>query len=503
VQIRMTDFGLLPNLLSLLRLLLAIPLIFLIAQDERNSSQTLLYVVAIIAIASDYLDGYISRRWAMESDLGRVLDPIADKISMAAGLTALVLYRGLPSHILVLLLFRDVCIVVAGSFFAARSRQVLGAHWVGKLNTAVVSFGCLSFLIFPGTILTTALLTAATATIIVSAVVYYAMGERLLAASDHPIGKWACRMLSIGVLALVMHLSSLPVKTPEGALRQHEIYGTTSTTGLLRQYAPVIYLTNDEAYEPIAVDAFIDNALLVKGNSLFALLSRPSNHLRARDALQSLSDAPPESFLTVNASTFDSLRDTYAGVRGRYPRTVYTRALRIRADGQPGYILQYWMFFWASNAGSTRIPWHECDWEMIMLHVDESGQALRVGYSQHYYGEVRPWRMVETEQGHPVAYVAFGGHSMHFERGERVAYIDRLKKIPVAKDRCEKARQIGPDDYTLIEFDASIPWLRFRGSWGIPITTTLPGPVFRNPANSDLAMWTNPTGWLAMYSDAK
>lgn len=180
-----------PNLISLARLLLTLPIFLLIAWPAR-AHDTLLYVLLSLGILSDYLDGYVSRRLGQGTALGVVLDPLADKVIMACSLYALVRYRGFPVHFFFLLLYRDVLILVCGAVLSLRSKKVYPALFWGKINTGMVAGACLSFLIFPGRWVTTWLLLLGTATILISGIAYYKFGEPLLL-RNHLV-KWCLRL---------------------------------------------------------------------------------------------------------------------------------------------------------------------------------------------------------------------------------------------------------------------------------------------------------------------
>ncbi len=172
------ELWLLPNLLSLLRLVLTVPMVVLIARVE--GPDYALYVVSVVAILTDYLDGLFSRQMGLESDLGKVLDPLADKIAMAGALGALVVWRGYPAHILVLLVIRDVCILIGGYLVTRRTKRVMGAHMAGKINTAVVAASCLAFLVAPGAGATMVLEWMSVGMILVSSFVYFRIAREAL-----------------------------------------------------------------------------------------------------------------------------------------------------------------------------------------------------------------------------------------------------------------------------------------------------------------------------------
>jgi cardiolipin synthase len=79
----------LPNLLTYARIL-AVPLLVFCFYIEGNAIRWLSFAVFILATLSDFLDGYLARAWAQQSAIGRMLDPIADKILVATALLLLV-----------------------------------------------------------------------------------------------------------------------------------------------------------------------------------------------------------------------------------------------------------------------------------------------------------------------------------------------------------------------------------------------------------------------------
>ncbi|MCI4663984.1 MAG: CDP-diacylglycerol--glycerol-3-phosphate 3-phosphatidyltransferase [Neomegalonema sp.] len=88
----MTTLGLLPNALSLLRLAIALllPAVYWLA--PRPSADWITFALFSLAMITDFLDGWLARRFSLQSEFGRMLDPIADK---AAVLVALILWAAL------------------------------------------------------------------------------------------------------------------------------------------------------------------------------------------------------------------------------------------------------------------------------------------------------------------------------------------------------------------------------------------------------------------------
>lgn len=111
----------LPNLITGLRMLLVLPLCWLIA--ERRYDGALL--VATIAGASDALDGFLARRFGWRSWIGGMLDPIADKLLLTGAFLSFWLAGELPGWLVGLIVGRDV-VIVAGA---------MAYHWlVGRFD---------------------------------------------------------------------------------------------------------------------------------------------------------------------------------------------------------------------------------------------------------------------------------------------------------------------------------------------------------------------------------
>lgn len=97
-----------PNILTLMRILL-IPL-FVICLQKRMLGYAL--IVFIVAAASDALDGLIARLCNQQTQLGAYMDPIADKLLMAAGFVSLSYLRIIPPWVTIIVISRDVLIII-------------------------------------------------------------------------------------------------------------------------------------------------------------------------------------------------------------------------------------------------------------------------------------------------------------------------------------------------------------------------------------------------------
>ena len=121
-----------PNLLSFFRLCL-IPVFMWLYCVERNYLWT--GIILIISGLTDTVDGIIARKFNMISDLGKVLDPIADKVTQAAMLFCLLTRFPLMIVPLGLMVFKEFFMGVTGFLVIQKTGKVFGADWHGKVNT--------------------------------------------------------------------------------------------------------------------------------------------------------------------------------------------------------------------------------------------------------------------------------------------------------------------------------------------------------------------------------
>lgn len=121
----------LPNLLSLVRLL-ALPIVYL---DLTSGRELRAFIVLTIIVWSDYLDGYVARRFGQLSRIGRLFDPISDRILVAVVGAGMVVGGIIPLWVLVALLARDVAIVIGGAILMRRGIEPPKVSDVGKSAT--------------------------------------------------------------------------------------------------------------------------------------------------------------------------------------------------------------------------------------------------------------------------------------------------------------------------------------------------------------------------------
>jgi cardiolipin synthase (CMP-forming) len=133
-----------PNVISFLRIAL-IPVFVVLIVDPNTTFAGL--VLFVVVVATDWVDGAIARATGQVSELGKVLDPVADRLAIAAGLIALVVGDAFPLWAALLILVRDLAILVAGIVLLVKRRARIEVRYIGKVATftLMTSIGCVAW----------------------------------------------------------------------------------------------------------------------------------------------------------------------------------------------------------------------------------------------------------------------------------------------------------------------------------------------------------------------
>ncbi len=136
-----------PNLLSFLRLLMIPWIIWLYCGAEQYPA-----AVAVIVLSglTDVADGIIARKFNMVSDFGKILDPIADKLTQAALILCLTVKHKLMIPLIIEFGLREICMLVMGYITIRKQDSVNSAKWYGKLTTVVLYAVMMLLILFPG-----------------------------------------------------------------------------------------------------------------------------------------------------------------------------------------------------------------------------------------------------------------------------------------------------------------------------------------------------------------
>ena len=127
-----------PNVISVVRLACVPLFVWLLADDDLLAAAGLLAVLG----ATDWVDGWIARHFDQGSDLGKVLDPVADRILLLVAAVALMVQGSVPVVVGVLALAREAAVSIAVLALAAAGARRIDVQGVGKAGTLALRVAC-------------------------------------------------------------------------------------------------------------------------------------------------------------------------------------------------------------------------------------------------------------------------------------------------------------------------------------------------------------------------
>ena len=129
------------NLISSLRLVLVIPTIYFISNiGEHANYGTIVLILFLLAYVSDLLDGYIARKYNEITELGKIVDPLADKVFVIAVVFQLYLYNEITPIYFWVIVLRDILILLGGILVTKITGTVLPSNILGKITVASIGF---------------------------------------------------------------------------------------------------------------------------------------------------------------------------------------------------------------------------------------------------------------------------------------------------------------------------------------------------------------------------
>ena len=155
MKIDIRDITKFPNILTVIRIML-IPLfiiIFLWANGNielnlkhfnKQNGYIIAAAIMILSGLTDMADGLIARKFNMITDLGKVIDPFADKLTQAAVVVCLIFRYGdiwiLIAALFALIFIKEILMLIMGVMFLRKGQDLGGARWYGKLATIIFYF---------------------------------------------------------------------------------------------------------------------------------------------------------------------------------------------------------------------------------------------------------------------------------------------------------------------------------------------------------------------------
>ena len=146
IRITRREFFYVSNILSTFRLF-TVPFIFYFIYRAQWMSAI---VCGSVAVITDLLDGFFARRLKQHTELGYILDPVADKLALSAGIFALILAKTpFPKWAFIIIVVRDVSIVLGNGILAYKAKMITRSNFWGKCTSFSLSIVVMFYLLRP------------------------------------------------------------------------------------------------------------------------------------------------------------------------------------------------------------------------------------------------------------------------------------------------------------------------------------------------------------------
>ena len=124
------------KIVNLLRIALIVPFVIFFLKGNYIAAA----VMIIISGISDALDGFIARKFNQITDLGKMLDPLADKLTLISIMICIVILFPIVLPVVVILIIKDVVMVIGASILLKSDIKPPAARWYGKIGTVMFYF---------------------------------------------------------------------------------------------------------------------------------------------------------------------------------------------------------------------------------------------------------------------------------------------------------------------------------------------------------------------------
>jgi len=134
-----------PNIISCIRLLLLIPIFYLLSQKQMIFA----LIVILLSGLTDFLDGFIARKWNLQSDAGRIIDPVVDKISLVGLMLFLIIspHYIFPVWFFAIIAAREILVLLFSFLVIEHKHRVLESSIPGKISAFTIGVTLILFVL--------------------------------------------------------------------------------------------------------------------------------------------------------------------------------------------------------------------------------------------------------------------------------------------------------------------------------------------------------------------
>lgn len=138
-----------PNLLGYFRLILVPVYLYVYLNAETSHDYYVAAFIMFLSFFSDFIDGKIARHFHMITDFGKILDPVADKITQCVLAAGFAVRYPAVRILLAVFVVKELTMCIVGLYMMRKNYRMNGARMHGKICTAILDFTMFIFLLFP------------------------------------------------------------------------------------------------------------------------------------------------------------------------------------------------------------------------------------------------------------------------------------------------------------------------------------------------------------------
>jgi len=141
MEINFKEINTKSNYLSLVRLFLAIPFFFLIEHiNDDYSYRIVILILMLFGLFTDLADGWLARKFNEITELGKIIDPLADKVAIGVIVLKLYLIGEITNLYFWVIVLRDLIIFIGGIILSRKINKVLPSNLLGKITVLTIGF---------------------------------------------------------------------------------------------------------------------------------------------------------------------------------------------------------------------------------------------------------------------------------------------------------------------------------------------------------------------------
>ena len=136
-----------PNILSIIRIILVPIIVWTYFDKKIDNNYLIAFILVIISALTDVCDGIIARKFNLITDLGKILDPIADKLTQVAVVCCIAITNEMMRVVAVAIFAKELLMLIGAVIFVKQGNETPYARWWGKITTVVLYATMLMFIL--------------------------------------------------------------------------------------------------------------------------------------------------------------------------------------------------------------------------------------------------------------------------------------------------------------------------------------------------------------------